>query len=82
MREANASHNPPAIQKGQLMPASGQFPENFDWHISRRCEDAACIMVTVEAGFVFVGQSGRTDGPFVVASTAEWSRFVRYLKLL
>lgn len=54
---------------------------NFDWHISRLCENGACVGVAREGEFVLIGNTSDPEAPVSRFTNQEWRAFVAGVKL-
>lgn len=58
------------------MPAFQTPFGHVNWRISERCDGGACVMVGSQAGSIFVGNTKKPDGPYVIYTNSAWEKFL------
>lgn len=62
------------------MPAPQPDLDNVNWHVSKRCDGGACVMVGYRDESVLVGNTIQPNGPYVTYTTAAWNKFLLSVK--
>jgi hypothetical protein len=69
------------FRKEFLMLSHKLTADNFDWHVSRTCDNGACIKVARSDEVILIGNTGRPEGPFGEFTVEEWRNFLAGVKL-
>ena len=54
---------------------------DLDWHVSRTCDNGACIKVAWNGEVILIGNTGSPEGPFSKFTVEEWRHFLAGVKL-
>ena len=58
------------------MPTSPAGHGDVIWHISRRCDGGACVMVARQGGKILIGHMSYSTGPYLTFTEDEWNAFL------